>query len=69
MLKSIEVNHGKVSSEQFNFDKHKSLNEDYSIILKILKEQGKLPSGDLYNLYCKGSEYPKSERDVNALRA
>jgi len=65
MLKSIEANHGKVSSlEQFDFDEtdRKSLSEDDSIILQILKQQKKIPSGELYNLYCEGSEYPKSER-------
>jgi len=65
MLKSIEANHGKVSSlEQFDFDEidRKSLSEDDSIILQILKQKKRIPSGDLYNLYCARSEYPKSER-------
>lgn len=65
MLKSIEANHGKVSSlEQFDFDEtdRKSLSEDDSIILQILKQRKKIPSGELYSLYCEGSEYPKSER-------
>jgi nucleoside-triphosphatase THEP1 len=63
IVKSIEANHGKVSSlEQIEVDERESLNEDYSIILQILKERKRIPSGDLYSLYCKGSEYPKSER-------
>jgi chromosomal replication initiation ATPase DnaA len=65
MVKSIEANHGRVSSlERFDFDEtnRKSLSEDESVILQILKQQKKIPSGELYSLYCEGSEYPKSER-------
>lgn len=65
MLKSIEANHGKVSSwEQFDFDEtdRKSLSEDDSTILQILKEKKRIASGVLYNLYCEHSEYPKGGR-------
>jgi cell division control protein 6 len=65
MLKSIEANHGKVHSlEQFDSDEtnHENMGEDESAILQILKEKKKIPSGELYTLYCEGSEYPKSER-------
>lgn len=65
MLKSIEADHGKVNSlKQFDSDEtnHENMGEDESAILQILKEKKKIPSGELYTLYCKGSEYPKSER-------
>jgi hypothetical protein len=65
MLRSVEADHGKVSSlEQFDFDEtdRNSLSEEDLIILQILRQQRKIPSGKLYNLYCEGSEYPRSER-------
>jgi Cdc6-like AAA superfamily ATPase len=65
ILKSVEANHGKVSSlDQFSSNETdcKSLGEDDSIILQILKQQKRIPSGELYSLYSEKSEYPKSER-------
>jgi len=37
-------------------------NEDCRIILQILQQTKRLPSGEVYRLYCEKSEYPKSER-------
>jgi cell division control protein 6 len=65
MLKSVGADHGKVSSlERFDFDEtnHRKLGEDEAAILQVLKQKMRMPSGDLYNLYCERSEYPKSER-------
>lgn len=37
-------------------------NENHRIILQILKQSKKLPSGEIYRLYCERLEHPKSER-------
>jgi chromosomal replication initiation ATPase DnaA len=66
ILKSIEANHGKSDNiESIDFSgetSYKTVNEDHSIILNILKQQKRVPSGELYSLYCEKSEYPKGER-------
>lgn len=65
MLKIMEANQGRISLlEQHDFDEtdYKSLDEDHSTILHILKQQRRIPSGELFSLYCENSESPKSER-------
>lgn len=66
ILKSIEANHGKSDNiERIDFSNetaHKTVNENHSIILNILKKQNKRASGQLHSLYCQKSEFFKSER-------
>jgi Cdc6-like AAA superfamily ATPase len=66
ILKSIEANHGKSDNiERIDFSGEtscKTVNENHSIILNILKQQNKMTSGQLYSLYCQESEFFKSER-------
>jgi len=63
-LKSVEVGHGKSNDIAFLHFENCSpgIPEGHSMILQILKQQRRLPSGDIYRLYCERSEYPKSER-------
>ena len=62
-LKSIEANPGRSCLEQIDLnDKALVHNEDHSVILNILRQQNRLPSGELYNIYCQKCEFCKSER-------
>jgi len=65
-LRSAEVNHGNIATiEQIDFSdgsSNKAPNVDGSAILQVLEQKKRLPSGELYRLYCEESEYPKSER-------
>jgi hypothetical protein len=66
MLRSVESDHGNFAAiEQIDFSDcppNKILNMESSTILQILEQRKKLPSGELYRLYCEKSRYPKSER-------
>lgn len=62
-LKSIEANPGRAFIEQIDLnDKAPVHSEDHLTILDILKQQNRLPSGELYNLYSQKSEFCKGER-------
>jgi len=63
-LKIVEANPGKSAcTEQIDFNDRVAIcNEYHSIILDILKQRNRLPSGELYRIYSEKSEYPKSER-------
>jgi hypothetical protein len=62
-LRSFGVNRGKTAFEQIDLSEKAPIHcEDHSVILGILKQQNRLPSGELYNLYCQKSELSKSER-------
>jgi DNA polymerase III delta prime subunit len=65
MLRSFEANHGNFVIEQIDLietspDKISSMGS--LEILQLLEQRKKLPSGELYRLYCEKSEYPRSER-------
>jgi replication-associated recombination protein RarA len=64
VLRSVEVNQGKSDIELMGSENTLSniSNEDYSVILQILRQQKRFPSGELYSLYSDKSEFPKSER-------
>ncbi len=63
MLRGIETNVKNVDLEELDFyTDTPSLGEDHSIILSILNEHKRLPSGELYSRYCQKSEFSKSER-------
>ncbi len=63
MLRGIEVNGKSVDSKELDlFKDTTSLGEDHSIILDILRQQNRLPSGELYDLYSQKATYSKSER-------
>jgi cell division control protein 6 len=66
MLRSAEANHGDIARiEQIDFSDgppNKNPNLEGSAILQLLEQRKRLPSGELYRLYCEKSEYPKSER-------
>lgn len=63
---STAKNQRKRSVEHINLSdidsSNETLHEDYEIILQILRQLGRLPSGKLYKLYCGVSKHPKSER-------
>jgi Cdc6-like AAA superfamily ATPase len=60
-LKSVEINHGKrVNLEEMSCNAQ--ISEDHSTILNILRQKNKMPSGELYGLYCQRSELVKGER-------
>jgi hypothetical protein len=62
-LKNIEINHRKpVNIEPIDSCNAGAYNEDHSTILNILRQKKKMPSGELYGIYCKHSEFAKSER-------
>jgi Cdc6-like AAA superfamily ATPase len=66
LLESIKVrNAGRCLIQDFFSHENKikkQLNEDCKTILKILKQKKKLPGGELFRLYQRNSEFPKSER-------
>ncbi|MCW4024420.1 MAG: hypothetical protein NWF01_05220 [Candidatus Bathyarchaeota archaeon] len=59
-LRSFEANPRKM--KLFEQVDTYDLNEDYSVILALLKEHKILPSGKLYDLYCQRSDFHKGGR-------
>ncbi len=72
ILRSVEANHENIAViEQIDFHDmtaNKISNEESSTILQILERRKRLPSGELYRLYCEKSEYPKSARSFRNYR-
>ena len=65
LLKSVKVGNGSQAiHELFSYQKNNSdgLNEDCKTILRILSQEKKLPSGELFRSFKRNSEFPKSER-------
>lgn len=66
MLRSVEANPENIATIEQNdfYDGHTNNvhNLESSAILQILEQKKRIPSGELYRLYCEKSEYPKSER-------
>lgn len=68
--KSIQVNKGRLESLELidiNDKPAKNREEDNKVILDILSEKDRLPSGKLYDLYCSKLEFHKSERSFRNL--
>lgn len=62
MLRGIEANGKSVDIEELDFSETPCLGEDHTVILGILRQQNRLPSGELYDLYSQKATYTKSER-------
>jgi Cdc6-like AAA superfamily ATPase len=60
MLRSFEANPKRM--EILDRVDTCDLNEEHSVILALLREHNRLPSGELYGLYCQKSEFHKSDR-------
>lgn len=68
--KSIQVNKGKIESLGLiglSDKPTRNRDEDDKVILGILGDRNRLPSGKLYNLYCQKFEFHKSERSFRNL--
>lgn len=64
LLRTVESNVKNIKAIDFidYSEPENEFNEDQAMIIRVLRQRGRLPSGQLYHLYSEKLEYPKSER-------